>query len=187
MITRKSRASLAGIVVASLLAVSPVMTTNAGAQTNVDYEVYIYAGSIDDVEAATAIDHIGDLERETDMDEYREHWDRLGADQEMPDDFYSEDEDLEDDMLLDDLLSEPHLIVVHETDDTNGPIVAIGVIDGEQDEDEGLLIELQEYEGSGYEGRAWFGQDNDDDGDDEHQVVVGIYPVGTVEPLGTTG
>ena len=46
----------------------------------------------------------------------------------------------------------------------------------------GLLIELDEVDESGWEGRAFIHPDDDDD-DDELEFVVGIYPAGSVDPL----
>jgi hypothetical protein len=186
----KIRTTLCGIVASSLLIGSAVLATPAAFADDDDdedddrYGAYVYAGTIDMIDDATEVDEIGELERD---DNREELWTPLGAGQDMPDELYTEDEDLEDDLSPEDLTAEPHLIVVYESDDKDSPIVAVGVIEGDTDENGGILIQLIEHEGSGFEGRAWVGPERDDDDDDDNDVdvVVGIYPAGEVEPLGT--
>jgi hypothetical protein len=185
MAYEKTWSALRGIIAGSLLIGSAALTAPAALADDDDrYGAYIYAGTIDAVDDATVVDDIGELER--DDDDAAQLWEILGAGQEMPEELYTEDEDLDDNISLEDLQGESHLVVVHETENRDSPIIAIGVIDGETDESGGILIQLDEHEGSAFEGRAWIGPERDDD-DDENDVdaIVGIFPSGEVEPLGT--
>lgn len=197
MFTDRFRAAARALVAGSVLLGSAVAAPAVLADDHDDdddrFGTYIYSGSIDDIENATVVEDIDELERDDD-DDLDEYWGVLGDGQDMPDELYIGDEDLDDDIDLDTLTGEPHLVVVHETDDRDSAIVAVGVIEGEVTDDGTLLIQLDEHEGSGWEGRAWFGPELDDDDDDdddrdddndELDVVVGVYPAGTVEPLGT--
>jgi hypothetical protein len=163
------------------------MTTPAAFADDDDddrYGAYVYAGTVEAIDDATVVDDIGELER--DDDDNLRAWELIGNGQDVPSELYFEDEDLEDDVSLDDLTGESHLIVVHESDDTDSPIIAVGVIEGDVDENGGILIQLEEHDASGFEGRAWVGPElDDDDDDDDVDIVVGIYPAGDVEPLGT--
>ncbi len=167
------------------------------------FAAFIYAGTLSALDQATVVTDIDDLELETherendddhegnrDRDRQRDQsWQLLGDGQVAPDELYTGDEDLDDSIDLDTLTAEPHLVVVHETGSQDSPIIVVGVIEGEATPDGTLLIQLAEHEGSGYEGRAWFGPktDDDDENDDNHEleVVVGVYPAGAVQPLGT--
>jgi hypothetical protein len=192
MLAEKIRMAARTLVASSLILGSaiaaPVVIADDHDDDDDRFGTYIYAGTIDDIENARVVEDIDELERDDD-DDLEEHWRLLGDGQDMPDDLYTGDEDLDDDIDLETLTSEPHMVVVHETEDRDSAIVAVGVIEGEITGDGTLLIQLDEYENSGWEGRAWFGpedyDDDDDDDDDELEVVVGVYPAGSVDPLGT--
>lgn len=184
MASNPLRAAARTIIAGSLLLGSAAASPAVFADDDDRFGTYLYAGTIDDLDNARVIEDIDELD--DDDDDRDEHWAVLGDGQDMPEEFYSGDDDLDDDIDLDTLTSESHLIVVHETEDRDSPIVAVGLIDGEITGDT-LLIQLDEHEGSGWEGRTWFGPDfdDDDDDDDDLDVVVGIYPTGEVEPLST--
>jgi hypothetical protein len=192
MLAEKIRMAARTLVASSLILGSaiaaPVVIADDHDDDDDRFGTYIYAGTIDDIENARVVEDIDELERDDD-DDLEEHWRLLGDGQDMPDELYTGDEDLDDDIDLETLTSEPHMVVVHETEERDSAMVAIGVIEGEITGDGTLLIQLDEYENSGWEGRAWFGpedhDDDDDDDDDELEVVVGVYPAGSVDPLGT--
>jgi hypothetical protein len=190
MFADKIRMAARTLVASSLILGSAIAAPSVIADDHDDdddrFGTYIYAGTIDDLENARVVEDIDELERDDD-DDLEEHWRLLGGGQDMPDELYTGDEDLDDDIDLETLTSEPHMVVVHETEDRDSAIVAVGVIEGEITGDGTLLIQLDEYESSGWEGRAWFGPEDydDDDDDDELEVVVGVYPAGSVDPLGT--
>lgn len=185
--------TLRGIVAGSLLLGSVAMTASPVTADDDDrFGAYLYAGTPDAVDSATVVEEIGELEQ--DDDDRDRLWTLLGDGQDMPDELYLEDDELDDDddVTLDDILAEPHMIVVHEQDSTSSPIVAVGVVEGTVADDGSLLIQLNEHDASGFEGRAWFGpesltDDDDEDDEDDLDVVVGAYPAGSVEPLGTPG
>lgn len=58
------------------------------------------------------------------------------------------------DILLDTLIDEPHVIVVHERLDSQTPIIACGEIGGVNDHDGELVIGLKEMNNSGFTGMA---------------------------------
>lgn len=190
MLNNPFRAAARTLVAGSLLLGSAVAAPAVIADDHDDdddrFGTYIYAGTIDAIDDATVVEDIDELERDDD-DDLDEAWQRLGDGQDMPDELYIGNEDLDDDLDMDALTGEPHMIVVHESDDRDSDIVAVGMIEGTMGDDGSLLIQLDEYEDSSWEGRAWIGQDDEDDDDDEDEldVVVGVYPAGSVEPLGT--
>lgn len=184
-----ARALAAGSLLLGSLAAAPVVLADDHEDDDDRFGTFIYAGTIDDIGNAKVVEDIDELEMDDD-DDRDESWAVLGPDQDMPDELYTGDEDLDHDIDLQTLTAEPHMIVVHETDDRDSAIVAVGVIEGEIAEDGTLLIQLDEHDGSGWEGRAWFGPDLDDDDDhdddgEELDVVVGVFPAGAVEPLGS--
>ncbi len=208
-----SRRSAIRAIVAGSIALGSLAATRAtfaddskddqdDSSTGPHFGAFIYAGTADALDQATVVSHIDDLELESherenddsheenrDRDRERDQsWKLLGDGQTAPDELYTGDEDLDDSIDLDTLMAEPHMVVVHEAESQDSPIIAIGAIDGDVSADGTLLIELTEHEGSGFEGRAWFGPKQDDDEhDDSHEleVVVGIYPTGAVQPLAT--
>ena len=185
-----ARTLVAGSLLLGSVAAAPAVLADDHDDHDDRFGTYIYAGTIDDLDNATVVEDIDELEMDDD-DDRDEYWAVLGNGQDLPDELYTGDEDLDDDIDLETLTGEPHLVVVHETDDRDSAIVAVGVIEGEISAEGTLLIQLDEQDGSGWEGRAWFGPDMDDDDDDddddsdELDVVVGVNPAGSVEPLGT--
>lgn len=150
-----------------------------------DFGAYLYAATCGDLSTDAIIEDIGELEAEDDDDDVQEHWSLIGAGQGAPDVFYVEDEDV-DNLTVEGLMTEPHAIAVHATDDQEADVIACGEITGTT-EDGGLLIELTEVEDSGHEGRAYLAPDDDDDDDDDNdvEITVGLWSAGEVSPLGT--
>lgn len=138
---------------------------------------YVYAASCDSLTTDAIMEDIGDLGMD---DDSQMEWQMLGNGQEAPTELYTEDEGM-DNVVLDDLLAEPHAVAIHETDDENAAVIACGDITGTPENDT-LLIQLSEVDGSGFEGRAYFAPD---DTDNELDVIVGAWAAGEVEPLGT--
>lgn len=147
-----------------------------------DPEAYLYAGTCADLENATVVDEIDDLD--DDEDDVREHWEHLGNGQDMPDGLMAEEDDIDDiDGGVQALVDGDYAVVVHETESTSSAVLVCGDIEGTVENDS-LLIELDEVDGSGFEGRAFIHpEDDDDDDDDELEFVVGIYPAGSVDRL----
>src|SRR5690606_4656871 len=104
------------------------------------------------------IDELDDDDRDDDDDD---EWQKLGGDEERPDVFYSEEEDI--DQTIDDLTGGEFIVTVHEGESADSPVFACGEITGEVESDGSLLIDLEEVDDSGFEGRAHFGPDDDDD------------------------
>lgn len=146
---------------------------------------YLYEGSTADLGAATVVDEIDDLDSEDDDDDDND-WDKLGNGQDRPDGLLSTEDDIDDDLNLtvQGLVDGDYVIVVHAGESTDTPVLVAGDIEGEL-EDDTLLIELQEVDASGYEGRAFIQLDDDDDDDDENdiEITVGMYSAGSVEML----
>lgn len=189
MFDGKTWRTVHGVVAGLLLIASAaVMAPSLVAQDDDSnaYQAYFYPGTVAEIETATEIGHIGDLEAEVDLNEDQALWARISMGQDMPDELCCEDEDLLSDISFDVLFTHPNLIVVHASDDRESPIVAVGQIEGTVDGMGGVLIQLDEYDGSGLEGRAWMGPETtNDDNQYEVEIVVAIYPAGDVEPLET--
>ena len=149
---------------------------------------YLYEGSTADLESAVVVDEIDDLDKDDDDDD--NDWDKLGNGQPRPDGLLSTEDDLDDDLRLtvETLVDGDYMIVVHAGESTDSPVLVAGDIEGDIQAGT-ILIELDEIDGSGYEGRSFIHPDDDDDDDDddenELEVTVGIYPTGSVEPLDT--
>lgn len=145
-------------------------------------EAYLYEGTCADLEAATVVDDITDLD--DDDDDVREHWELIGNGQEMPTGLLAEDDDVDDiDDGVQGLVDGEYAVVVHETENRDSTVLVCGNIEGDV-ENNSLLIELDEVDGSGFEGRSFMHLDDDDDDDDlDIEFVVGIYPAGSVDPL----
>lgn len=149
-----------------------------------DFGAYVYAATCDDLSADAIVEDIGELELEDDDDDIDEYWTVLGSDQDTPSKLYAEDEDI-DDVTMEDLLAESHAIAVHADDDRDSDVIACGDVTGNAEEGF-LFFDLQEVDDSGYDGRAYIQPDDDDDDDDDDlDVVVGVWPAGEVQPLGT--
>ena len=143
-----------------------------------DPKAYLNEGTCIELDDARVVDDIDDL----DDDDLNEIWAYIGNDQDMPDGLLGEEDDVDDlgnDVQV--LVDGDYAVVVHETESRNSPVLVCGDIEGEV-EDGTILIELDEVDESGWEGRAFIHPDDDDD-DDELEFVVGIYPAGSVDPL----
>lgn len=145
-------------------------------------EAYLYEGTCAELEAASVVEDITDLDE--DDDDVREHWEFIGNGQDMPDGLLAEEDDVDGfDNGVQDLVDGDYAVVVHETEDRDSAVLICGDIDGDVENDS-LLIELDEVDGSGFEGRAFIHPDDDDDDDDlDIEFVVGMYPAGSVDPL----
>lgn len=136
-----------------------------------EFGAYIYEGTVDDygdrpVEDAGEVELLRD-DDDDDDDDVREIWNRVGDDGPAPGPLYGEeDEDIS--LTIEELTSEPHVLVVHGGDNRDAPVIAIGTIEGDVDADGTLLIDLDEVDDSGFEGRALFAPDDDVDHDDDH-------------------
>lgn len=155
--------------------------------TDDDPTAYVYRGTCADLATATVLDEIDDL----DTDDVSDVWALIGMDQDMPDGLLVTDDDIDDLEDVQALVDGEYAIVVHETDDTTSAVLVCGDIAGDV-KDDSILVELDEVEGSTWEGRALVHLDRDDDshddddhGDDDHELefAVGIYPAGTVDRL----
>lgn len=181
---------LAVIALAMTAFVSPALADDHD-DDDAEFGAYIYEGTVDDygdrpVEDAGEVELLGD-----DDDDVREIWNRVGDDGPAPDPLYGEDDE-DIDLTIDELTSEPHVLVVHGADNRDAPVIAIGAIEGDVEADGTLLIDLEEVDDSGFEGRAYFApdddhddDDHDDHGDDDHddhdddltEVTIGIWEV----------
>lgn len=138
---------------------------------------YLYEGTTSDLENATVVDEIDDLDDDDDDSD----WDKISNGQQPPEGLLITEDDLDDDaqITVESLVAGDYMIVVHAGESTDTPVLVAGDIDGTI-LDGTILIELEENEASGYEGRASIHPDDDDD---EIEVTVGIYSAGSVEPL----
>lgn len=139
------------------------------------FGTYIHEGTCDSL--GNSLDDIGDLERDENV------WNVIGQGESNPGTVYGEDEDIS--QTVDDLTGADHVVVVHERDDRDSPVIACGAITGTADENGELLITLDEVEGSGFQGSAHFGPEQDDDDDDETEVTVGIWMSSGATPEAT--
>lgn len=145
---------------------------------------YIHQGTCnelgDEVEDIENLDgwHEEDDDDDDDRDDYTRIWERIQGEGDAPERFWA-DEDDDVDEALDQLMASDHVITVHETEDNDSPVLVCGAISGDLDDNGGLLIDLEEYEDSGYEGRAYLipDEDDDDDDDDDTEVNIGVWEV----------
>lgn len=147
-------------------------------------EAYLYEGTCDALASASVTDEIADLDN--DDDDAAQLWERyLGNGVAMPEGILIEEDDVDDLESAQALVDGDYVIVVHETEDTDSAVIACGDIEGTI-EDDSLLLQLNEVDGSGYEGRAFIHPDDDDRADDDDlEFVVGVFPAGSVEPVGS--
>lgn len=184
--TRTLGTTLRGLVAGTLLLGSAAVAPAALAQDDSDdrFHAYIYETSCDNLTPDAMLENIGELEPADDDDD---NWRFISTDQERPDPLFIEDEDM-DDLSLEDLTASQHAIVVHDDEDAESPVLVCGDVQGEPDNAGGILFQLSEQEESGLEGRAWIGyeeNDDDDEGDDDLDMVVGVFTAGSLEPLPT--
>lgn len=149
-----------------------------------DPTAYLYEGTCAELENARVVDEIDDLDN--DRDDVAEHWRYIGNGQDMPDGLLAEEDDVDDlDGGVQMLVDGDYAVAVHEHETTDSAVLVCGDIEGDVENDS-LLIELNEVDGSGWEGRSFIHpDDDDDDDDDELEFVVGIFPTGSVDPLPT--
>ncbi len=164
--TRFSLIRLFGVMLLALLA----FASPAAADDHDDDEFgsYVHEGTCDAL--GNKVDDIEDLEQ----DDEDEIWAVIGQDGDQPDALWGEDDDV--DMSLDELMSGEYVVTVHEDDDSDSAVIACGDISGDLDDQGGLLINLDEVDGSRYEGRAYLIPDDDDD-DDDTDITLGVWEV----------
>lgn len=172
------RASFVGL--AGAIGLSLSLALSGGAYADDDKPTaYLYEGTCAEFADARVVDDIDELEN----DDLKEIWGFIGNGQDRPDDLIGTEDDVDDlgnDVQV--LVDGDYAVVVHETESRSSAVLVCGDIEGDVVEG-GLLIELNEVEGSGFEGRAYIHPDDDDDDDDDMEFVVGMYPAGSVDPL----
>jgi hypothetical protein len=164
---RGTRCSLLRLVGVTLLA----MLAFASPATAVDHDddefgSYVHEGTCDAL--GSKVDDIEDLEQ----DDEEEIWAVIGQDEDQPDALWGEDDDV--DMSLDELMSGEYVVTVLEDDDSDSAVIACGAIAGDLDDHGGLMIDLDEVDGSGYEGLAYLVPDDDDEDTD---ITLGVWEV----------
>lgn len=172
------RSSFARVAGALGLSLALAVGGTAYADDYDDPKAYLYEGTCAEFADARVVDDIDDLED----DDLNEIWAYIGNGQDMPDGLLGEEDDVDDvgnDVQV--LVDGDYAVVVHEFESTRSDVLVCGDIKGEV-VDGTILIELDEVDASGWEGRAFIHPDDDDD-DDELEFVVGIYPAGSVDPL----
>lgn len=174
------RTSFARITGAVGLSLALSLGATAAYADDDEPEAYLYEGTCAEIEAATVVEDITDLDE--DDDDVREHWEFIGNGQDMPEGLLAEEDDVDDVDSVEALVDGDYAVVVHETESRDSAVLVCGDIEGDVENDS-LLIELDEVDGSGFEGRAFMHPDDDDDDDDDIEFVVGIYPAGSVDPL----
>lgn len=181
MLMNISRSRIAHGVGATIIAASLSLAavTPAFADDD-DPTAYLYAGTCDDLANAIVVDEIDDL----DDDDLSQIWRVIGNDQDQPRGLLGEEDDIDDVGDVQALVDQDHAIVVHEYERTHSAVLVCGDVEGDITVEGTLLIELDEYEESGWEGRAFLEPEDEDDHEDI-EFTVGIYPAGSVEPLTT--
>ncbi len=156
---------------------TPVLADDDDDFDDGEFAAYIYEGTVDNYgdRPIEDIDDLDSLWDDDDGDDVHEVWGRIGGGEPAPNPLWGEDDE-DIDFSIEQLMAAPHVLVVHEGESYDTPVVAIGAIEGELGADGTLLIDLDEVDNSGYEGRAYFEPDDDDD-DDEAEVTVGIWKV----------
>jgi len=170
----KRIAGTVGLSLALSLGAAP-----AFADDDDDPTAYLYSGTCADFAAATLVDEIDDLD--DDDDDVEEVWERIGNGQDRPAGLLATEDDVDDVDSIQDVTNGEYFVAVHEHEDTSSAVLVCGDLAGAVENDT-LLVSLDEYEGSGFEGRVMVHMDDDDD-DDDVEFSVGIYPAGSVEPL----
>ncbi len=139
-------------------------STATAASGHDELGAFIRKGSCD--KPGDVVGDIGDLEPGED-----DIWSRVGQGEQEPDVVYGEDEDV--DMTIDALTSADHVITIHERDDASSAVIACGAISGDVHGDGTLMIDLDEVDDSGFQGRAHFDPEHNDD--DETEITVGVW------------
>lgn len=155
-------------------------TATAGSNDD-SFGAFIRAGTCE--APGDVVEDIGDLENDED-----DAWRVIGGDDPAPEVVYDEDEDIG--QTIDELTGGEFVVTIHERENPDSTMIACGAITGEVDADGTLLIDLDEVDDSGFEGRAHFGPDDadadDDHDDDDHddkgnadqtEVTVGVWEV----------
>lgn len=160
--------ALAVALMASLARAMPAVANDD------DLGTYVHEGTCDTIRSK--VEEIDDLDLDDDDDRI---WQRIGGGDPLPDRFWAEDDDV--DMSLQSLIDGEYVITVHEHEDSDAPVITCGAIAGELEAGGGLLIDLEEADGSGFEGRASLIPDDDDD-DDETDIDIGVWETAAATP-----
>lgn len=135
---------------------------------------YIYEGTVDSF-GDRPVEDIGDLDSlHDDDDDIDDVWNVVGGGDPVPNPLWGDDDE-DVDFTIEQLTASPHVLVIHASESTSSPVVAVGAIEGEVGSDGSLMIELEEVDNSGFEGRAHFHLDDDDD--DDTEVTIGVWQV----------
>lgn len=154
-------------------------TATSGSGDDDRFGAFIHAGTCE--APGDVVEEIDELDDDRDDDDAV--WQRIGGDDPAPEVLYDEDEDIG--QTVDELTAGEFVVAVHEGEGADSPIIACGAITGEVGADGSLVIDLDEVDDSGFEGRAHLAPDDDSDDDDNNddddqtEVTVGLWEVTT--------
>ena len=170
---RFGRTLSASVALALCLSLGATLVASAGSgDDDTSFGAGIYQGSCD-IPGDRADFDIGDLEADDDDDAATP---KIGGTP-VAGPVYAEDEGLS--ASLDDLTSNPYVVVIRQSEAADAPIVACGAITGEQTNDE-LRVTLDPIDDSGVSGLATFGPaDARNDDGDQTEVDVEVQTSGT--------
>lgn len=174
---------LAGaLLLAMLMMASPAAAQDDDDDNGDEFGSYIHEGTCDAL--GDTVEELEDLELDhrehgddDDDDDQRDRdriWELIGGEDPRPEQLWAEDDDV--DMAFDEMTGGEYALVVHADEDEASDVIACGAITGDVDEDGGLLIDLEEVDDSGYEGRAYLMPEDGDD-DDETEIFIGVWEV----------
>ncbi|HRA47501.1 MAG TPA: hypothetical protein PK819_05465 [Thermomicrobiales bacterium] len=159
-----------GIAGCGLLLVATPVLARHDDHLGPEYGAYINVGTCEEISDQVVAD-IGDLEKD-------EHvWKVVGQGLKIkPDPIYGEDEEI--DQTIEELTASDHVVVIRADDDVTAAVIACGAISGKADAKGELMVALDEVDDSGFEGRAHFGPNHDDDDHEPVEVTTGVWKVG---------
>lgn len=163
------------ILVSMVAALALAGPTGALAHTDEHrFGAWINAGTVDDFDSDASVGRFGPLEHEDDRGDI-DDFDLTGVDAA---EFWEADEYVY--LTIDQLLAEPHVIVVRAENNQASPVIAIGLIDGEVDARGALTISLLPVDDSGFAGLAFLEQDEPNETDIDIVIWEGVpLEVGT--------
>ncbi len=153
------------LVVALSFAALMVPAQTMAGDDDYRFGAWIHQGSVDQF-AEDSVGRFGALELEDDPNDIDEF--DLSAVQAS--EFWEGDEYVY--LTIDELLAQPHVIVVRAENSLASPVIAIGLIAGEADASGAITVSLQPVDDSGFAGLARVEQDDEDPRETDIDIVV---------------
>lgn len=163
---------LSRLVAGTLLLGATAFAAPSALAQDEGFGAYVYEGTCEAVENAQVVTELGTLHAADENEDIAEQWQTLNQETDaLPRELKTAEANLSDDVTVESLLDESHVVAVHAEETSDSEVIVCGKLIGNVDDPGILFIDLPEANDSNFEGRIAFSTEADEDSD----VTIGVF------------